>query len=159
VSIPTTPGATYYIAVMRSGIGAGGSFQMVVSSQTAASEAFGAGCPPGLTLDCTPPLLGQPVTIGVTGGAPSTLGALLLGTFTVAPYVQLPDGCEIYLDPPTVELVLFFVTDVNGAWTASEVVSSDPALECLQVNLQVVLTPTASSTWASTNGLRLVVGH
>jgi hypothetical protein len=159
VSFAATPGTTYYIAVMRSGIGVGGTFQMVVSSSTVVSEQIGPSCPPSLVLSCTPPVIGQTVTLDVSGGAPLVGGFLIFGSFAPGPFFQLPAGCPVYLDLPSVGIFLFFTTDASGNWFISEFIPNVPGLECTLVNFQVVLSPPIGGQWTSTNGLRLVLGH
>ena len=92
-----------------------------VPSPAATSMVVGTGCgntlsPP--TLAASLPILGQTATLAVSNGAPLASGVVVLGNLASPPTLIVP-GCEVYLDLATVQPLLSFTTNNQGAWATS----------------------------------------
>ncbi|MBK8974758.1 MAG: hypothetical protein IPM29_02425 [Planctomycetes bacterium] len=88
-----------------------------------------------LRLDTTDPVLGQVMSIAVTGAAPSRPGILLLGLPGSA--VPIGNGCELLLAAP--QLFASFATDPAGAWSTTLPIPALPGLDGLRAAFQAVV--------------------
>lgn len=153
-NISMTSGQTYLIRVASFGSAAvgTGTFNLVINYATAAKSLVGAPCN-GLSLDGTLPVLGSTGTLTVAGGPASSLGLLAFsaGGSTGAPF----NGCTLYLENSSINIVFVFNTDGVGGWSYTDLLPSDPALNCATIMLQAF---TFGGTFAASNGLSYTFG-
>lgn len=134
----------------------------ITGPYTASSTPVGAGCgggPAAPVLSCTPPVIGQNVTIAIANGTPLTSGGLFMSPPPAAP-TPVGGGCTVYLDLATYQpLIQPITTDAAGNWSIVLGVPNDNALAGLSVMLQAALFPTAGPLGLDiTNGVLVTAG-
>jgi len=154
-NVSMTAGLTYIIRVASFGTAAStnvGTFNLNITYATAAKSLVGTPCS-GLSLDGTLPVLGSSGTLTVAGGAASTLGLLAISEAGSlgAPF----NGCTLYLQNSSINIVFVFTTDGLGGWSYTDNLPSDPALNCQSIMLQAF---TFGTGFAASNGLVYTFG-
>ncbi len=91
-----------------------------------------------LTLNGTPPIMGQSGTLTLTGGTPFGPGLIAYsGTAAMnSPVSYL--GCNVYLDYASFSVLTSFDFDANGEYSLTATLPSDPFVLCLEAVLQAV---------------------
>jgi hypothetical protein len=151
----TTAGLTYIIRVASFGTAAStnvGTFNLDITYATAAKSLVGSPCN-GLSLDGTLPSSARSGTLTVAGGAASTLGLLAISEAGSlgAPF----NGCTLYLQNSSINIVFVFTTDGLGGWSYTDNLRASPALNCQSIMLQAF---TFGTGFAASNGLVYTFG-
>ncbi len=123
---------------------------------TAIAQSIGSSCgvvPP--SLQGTPPIIGQAVTLSVTNGTPNAAGGIYVGVLGTPTAVG--NGCTLQLDLPTLALFAPIQLTPQGAWSLSTSLPNDPTLLCRGADFQAVVFE--SGGVALTNALHVVVGN
>jgi hypothetical protein len=81
------------------------------------------GAPCGATLASTPPVMGGVATVTIDGNTPMS-GGVLFFSHAGAPSF-FAQGCEIFLDPLTLNILTFFSTDASGDATLMQPIPLD----------------------------------
>lgn len=147
---------SFWIFDSASGNNVGGPIHLEVGP-LASFSLLTTGCPPGGTqLVATLPIVGSPVSFGVTN-APTCASMATVGVGPLLPIpLSLAGTCDQFIDPQ----VLFPLgLDAAGNGTFTIAISTGCGLAGVQVGTQaVVFTPTVASCFEVTNGVGLTLG-
>lgn len=118
----------------------------------------GAGCGPAPvpTLNATPPILGQSMTIYVTSNLPGA--TLILGSSMPAMNPLSFGGCLVYLDLDSLMLWGPFTSSAAGSWTFDWTSPNTPSLCGLMCNLQVAIIPPQGAGVRFSNAIMATMG-
>ncbi len=161
---PTSLAAVYMVRAVAIESGSSGSYWNLSQGITATAcpapvaitQSVGSPCgttPP--SLNGTPPIIGQSVTLSVSSGAPNATGAIYAGA--LAAPLSIGSGCLVYLDVATAALFTPIQLSALGAWSLSTTVPNDPALLCRTAEFQALIFE--SSGIALSNALHVMVGN
>lgn len=135
-----------------------GSFQ-IAGALAAAATPVGSGCGAIPTsLSATPPVMGQPLMISLTG--PIGASGLLVSADPLTPPLVV-GGCTIYLDLTTALPPVPLMTDAAGTWFAitSPLPQWPELVGTLQTLQAIVLTPGSGAGYTLSNGVDLSFGY
>lgn len=110
-------------------------------------------------LSSAPPVLGSTLTLSVAECTASANGFLFVSPPAAALINLSYDGCEIQVDPLTMQSLLGPTTTAAGTWSQSIPLGNTPAAAGLEYDLQAAFPdPGSEIGFCLTNGLRMRLG-
>ncbi len=163
VAFETTVGATYLIRVSSWATNLTGSFYLTI--RPAASFSAGPGCngiwPSVPTLESTPLIIGQTMTVSMSGFAANSPGYFFIAYCALTP-IMVTSTCPLYLavDSPTFQALVPFYTDGSGNASFSGLVPNIAGLQCKSGCAQAVVAPLGGGpAFQLSNGIRIYLGN
>ncbi len=124
---------------------------------TATVVDLGPGCGSSM-LAISPPVMGQTVTISVTGAPPGSFIQLHMSDCGSASFLLGNTGCTIYIDPVTMTIPFTGFADGNGDFSLGHLLSTRPGLLGLCLVLQVSVWDPVTGFHSVSNGLQVLIG-
>ena len=118
---------------------------------------LGTSCNDPSALNANTPVLGQPLTMALSGAPPAVSGVVFMSVPGAVPLVLAP-GCLVYLDLPTIYPLLDVFTDAAGNWSYVFPLPLNPTLSGFRAVFQGLLAPTPTPAgYVVTNGLDITL--